>query len=100
MAAHACLNNEFTEDETYHNLMTWLICKEEFLGIHNVGILFDRHKTFTFCGQGLEALNRSCCFVRVRVVLFCFEGTGGMDRIAQKENPAFITHAPFRAVRL
>ena len=24
MAAHARLNNEFMEDETYHNLMTWL----------------------------------------------------------------------------
>ena len=26
MAAHACLKNEFTEDEKYHNLMTWFIC--------------------------------------------------------------------------
>ena len=26
MAAHARLKNEFTEDEKYHNLMTWLIC--------------------------------------------------------------------------
>ena len=25
MAAHACLKNEFTEDEKYHNRMTWLI---------------------------------------------------------------------------
>ena len=25
MAAHACLKNEFTEDENYHNLMSWLI---------------------------------------------------------------------------
>ena len=25
MAAHACLKNEFTEDEKYHNLMRWLI---------------------------------------------------------------------------
>ena len=25
MAAHACLKNEFTEDEKYHNLMSWLI---------------------------------------------------------------------------
>ena len=25
MAAHARLKNEFTEDETYHNLMAWLI---------------------------------------------------------------------------
>ena len=25
MAAHARLKNEFTEDEKYHNLMTWLI---------------------------------------------------------------------------
>ena len=25
MTAHACLKNEFTEDEKYHNLMTWLI---------------------------------------------------------------------------
>ena len=24
MAAHACLKNEFTEDEKYHNLMRWL----------------------------------------------------------------------------
>ena len=24
MAVHACLKNEFTEDEKYHNLMTWL----------------------------------------------------------------------------
>ena len=24
MAAHAHLKNEFTEDEKYHNLMTWL----------------------------------------------------------------------------
>ena len=24
MAAHACLKNEFTEDEKYQNLMTWL----------------------------------------------------------------------------
>ena len=24
MAAHACLKNEFTKDEKYHNLMTWL----------------------------------------------------------------------------
>ena len=24
MAAHARLKNEFTEDEKYHNLMTWL----------------------------------------------------------------------------
>ena len=24
MAAHACLKNEFIEDEKYHNLMTWL----------------------------------------------------------------------------
>ena len=26
MAAHACLKNEFTEDEKCHNLMRWLIC--------------------------------------------------------------------------
>ena len=26
MTAHACLKNEFTEGEKYHNLMTWLIC--------------------------------------------------------------------------
>ena len=26
MAAHARLKNEFTEDEKYHNLMSWLIC--------------------------------------------------------------------------
>ena len=25
MAAHACLKNEFMEDEWYHNLMSWLI---------------------------------------------------------------------------
>ena len=25
MAAHACMKNEFTEDEKYHNLMRWLI---------------------------------------------------------------------------
>ena len=25
MAAHARLKNEFTEDESYHNHMTWLI---------------------------------------------------------------------------
>ena len=25
MAAHASLKNEFTEDEKYHNLMSWLI---------------------------------------------------------------------------
>ena len=25
MAAHAHLKNEFTEDEKYHNLMSWLI---------------------------------------------------------------------------
>ena len=24
MAVHECLKNEFTEDETCHNLMTWL----------------------------------------------------------------------------
>ena len=24
MAGHACLKNEFTEDEKYHNLMSWL----------------------------------------------------------------------------
>ena len=24
MAANACLKNEFTEDEKYHNLMPWL----------------------------------------------------------------------------
>ena len=24
MAVHACLKNEFTEDEKYHNLMRWL----------------------------------------------------------------------------
>ena len=26
MAAHARLKNEFTEDEKYYNLMTWLKC--------------------------------------------------------------------------
>ena len=26
IAAHARLKNEFTKDEKYHNLMTWLIC--------------------------------------------------------------------------
>ena len=26
MAAHARLKNELTEDEKYHNLMSWLIC--------------------------------------------------------------------------
>ena len=26
MAAHACLKNDFTEDEKYLNLMSWLIC--------------------------------------------------------------------------
>ena len=25
LAAHALLKNEFTEDEKYHNLMSWLI---------------------------------------------------------------------------
>ena len=25
MAAHACLKNEFTEDEKCHNLMSWLL---------------------------------------------------------------------------
>ena len=30
MAAHARLNNEFTEDEKYHNLMTWLKWLEAF----------------------------------------------------------------------
>ena len=30
MAAHACLKNEFTEDEKYHNLVRWL--KLAFLG--------------------------------------------------------------------
>ena len=25
MAAHVCLKNVFTEDEKYHNLMSWLI---------------------------------------------------------------------------
>ena len=25
MAAHACLKNEFTENEKYHNLIRWLI---------------------------------------------------------------------------
>ena len=24
---HARLKNEFTEDEKYHNLMTWLVCR-------------------------------------------------------------------------
>ena len=27
MAAHACLQNEFMEDEKCHNLMSWLKCK-------------------------------------------------------------------------
>ena len=26
MAAHARLKNEFTEEEKYHNFMSWLIC--------------------------------------------------------------------------
>ena len=28
MAVHACLKEEFREDEKYHNLMTWLIWKD------------------------------------------------------------------------
>ena len=28
MAAHACLKNEFMEDEKYHNLMSWLILSQ------------------------------------------------------------------------
>ena len=30
MAAHARLKNEFTEDEKYHNLMSWLILDDVF----------------------------------------------------------------------
>ena len=26
MTAYACLKNEFTEDQKYHNLMGWLKC--------------------------------------------------------------------------
>ena len=28
MAEHGCLKNEFTEDEKYHNLMSWFKHKE------------------------------------------------------------------------
>ena len=27
MAVHACLKNDFMEEEKYHNLMRWLICQ-------------------------------------------------------------------------
>ena len=35
MAAHACLKNEFTEDEKYYNLMSWLIYYQGHLKYHN-----------------------------------------------------------------
>ena len=35
MAAHACLKNEFTEDEKCHNLMSWLIFRLTFSTILN-----------------------------------------------------------------
>ena len=34
MAAHSGLKNEFTEDEIYHNLMTWLILFLHFSDIY------------------------------------------------------------------
>ena len=35
MAAHAHLKNEFTEDEKYHNLMSWLIYLTDTDGMAN-----------------------------------------------------------------
>ena len=40
MAAHARLKNEFSGDEKYHNLMTWLKCQtDQFLEEISIGTL-------------------------------------------------------------
>ena len=41
MAAHACLKNEFTEDEKYHNLMSWLIWASSW---ENLFLLYANNK--------------------------------------------------------
>ena len=38
MAAHACLKNEFTEDEKYHNLMTLLIFAIKHIAFSHLGM--------------------------------------------------------------
>ena len=54
MAAHACLKNEFTEDEKCHNLMGWLSCQNH-RSQRTFGTKTKRRKCETGTKVGIEA---------------------------------------------
>ena len=47
MAAHARLKNEFTEDEKYHNFMSWLKYGSEIIIIKNKNNKKKKHNYIT-----------------------------------------------------
>ena len=61
MAAHACLKNEFTEDEKYHNLMSWLKYNIEelllFIPIHALSLIKALH---TFSSEKYSQMSLKC----------------------------------------
>ena len=71
MAVHACLKNEFTEDEKYHNLMSWLIlciiaherdfnkCVESYImKMSRVGKVFMTLAQFSRSRKQLQLVNK------------------------------------------
>ena len=60
MVAHARLKNEFTEDEKYHNLMTWLNKPIVCVGAVNQCDRFSVPGRSTYLGYGRARACRVC----------------------------------------
>ena len=87
MAAHMHLKNDFTEDEKYHNLMTWLI---------NVDIVF-----FSDFLSGMVPVSRATLTQNHNSARFCFDidpfvSPCGCDvgYVSCLENPCQTTSCP------
>ena len=70
MAAHACLKNEFSGDEKYHNLMSWLNCfKKEQLALEYCQHVWDLLVLVLIGFKKLYQLNVFAFLLRLSIVL-------------------------------
>ena len=67
MAAHAHLENEFTEDEKCHNLMSWLNSMCATGNLHGLNTVMDQNKS-TFYSNFLVGFTLFHLFVCVGVL--------------------------------
>ena len=84
MAAHARLKNEFTEDEKYHNHMTWLI---SFLIVHLVisviALCLSSFTAIPYYGQRRRHIQQ--ILVYVSQFFFIVSATGGKLSVIKKK---------------